>query len=327
MSLTSDKSAILQPKPTRRRSLGAVPLEVLTVSTATVLLFVISYLLVPGTMAGTTLATMIPFAAMLAIVGVGQTLVIQQRGIDLSVYQLIVFIGLLVSKFGYDNLFVGVVVAVAAAAAIGFLNGFLVSVVSITPLVATLATSALLTALIRTVSGGFPAMTNTSLQAFSHADVGGVSIMVLVAIAVVVLASLMVRKTVVGRRFVAVGANAAAARVAGIPPLPYQIATYVAASVIFAITAILQAGFIGTAYVTAGTDYVLPSIAVVVIGGTPFTGGKGSVVATAIAALFVTQLSQLVLALGAATSMQLMVQAFAIVVATSLRRLFFGRAK
>jgi ribose transport system permease protein len=70
-----------------------------------------------------------------------------------------------------------------------------------------------------------------------------------------------------------------------------------------------------------GAPYLLPAIAAVVVGGTPFTGGRGSLIAAAAAALFLSQLGQVTLALGAPTSIQLFVQAGALVVATALRYL------
>lgn len=81
----------------------------------------------------------------------------------------------------------------------------------------------------------------------------------------------------------------------------------------------LFTGFIGSASQTAGNDFLLPAIAAVIVGGTPFSGGRGSVIASGMAALFMTQLGQMVLALGAPTSMQLLVQALVIIVAAAIR--------
>jgi ribose transport system permease protein len=84
---------------------------------------------------------------------------------------------------------------------------------------------------------------------------------------------------------------------------------------------VLLAGYIGNATHTAGNDYLMPAIAAVVVGGTPFTGGRGSVIASGVAALFLAQLSQMVLALGAGSAIQLLVQALALLVATAIRLL------
>lgn len=295
--------------------------ELLAVTAATIVLFIISALVAPGTLRSSSLVAMLPFVAMLIMVGVGQTLVIQQRGVDLSVFGVVVLSGILVSKYGTDSLILGVFLALAAGAVVGFLNGFLVSVVHITPLVATLATNALLVAAVRSVSGGFPAATSPALKEFAQLKLLGVPLMVFLAILLVTIAAITLRKTVIGRRFVAVGANEEGANAAGINVLRYRIGTYMVAGLCFATAGILLAGKIGTAYTNAGSEYLLASIAVVVIGGTPFTGGKGSVVATAVASLFLIQLGQMVLAVGAPTSLQLLVQALAIVVATCLQHI------
>jgi ribose transport system permease protein len=120
-----------------------------------------------------------------------------------------------------------------------------------------------------------------------------------------------------------VGANPLAAQSSGVKVLRYQIEAYVVAAACYAIAGVLLAGFVRYASPTAGSDYLLPSIAAVVIGGTPFTGGRGSVVASGATALFMAQLGQMVLALGAGPPQQLLVQAVAILAATSIRRVPF----
>jgi ribose transport system permease protein len=99
------------------------------------------------------------------------------------------------------------------------------------------------------------------------------------------------------------------------------------AAVCYALAGILLAGHVQTAVPDAGNSYLLPVIAAVVVGGTPFTGGRGSVVATAVAAVFLTQLLQVVLALGAPSSTQLIVQSIAIAAATGLRYLPWARLR
>ena len=81
----------------------------------------------------------------------------------------------------------------------------------------------------------------------------------------------------------------------------------------------MLSGFIGNAAQNAGVDYLLPGVAAAVVGATPLTGGRGSVVASGVAALFISQLGQMVLSMGATPAAQLLVQALAIVVATGIR--------
>jgi ribose transport system permease protein len=99
----------------------------------------------------------------------------------------------------------------------------------------------------------------------------------------------------------------------------YQLGTYVVASICYGAAGVLLAGFLQNSSISAGGDYLLPTVAAVVLGGTSLLGGSGSVVATAIGALFLTQLQQVVLGMGAASSVQLIVQGGVIALAVGLR--------
>ncbi|MBR0896696.1 ABC transporter permease [Bradyrhizobium tropiciagri] len=290
---------------------------------ATIGLFAASALLAPGSVTIGSLASMLPFAGILAIVAVGQTLVIQQRGLDMSSAGMVSLAGTIAASVGVltNSIIIAVVAALIAAVVLGIVNGILTSKIGISPLVATLATNAVLIGGVRSTTGNAPISVPESLQAIAHARVAGVPSNILLAVMVVAIAWIVMHKTTIGRRFVAVGINPSAAASAGISLLTYQIGTYVAAALCFAVGGLLLAGFIGSASHTAGNDYLMPAIAAVVVGGTPFTGGRGSVIASAVAALFMTQLSQLVLALGASSAVQLLVQATAILMATALRNL------
>jgi ribose transport system permease protein len=83
----------------------------------------------------------------------------------------------------------------------------------------------------------------------------------------------------------------------------------------------LIAGFLGTPGIGAGNDYLLPTIAAVVLGGTVLAGGLGSVAATAVGAVFLTQLEQVVLGMGAPSSVQLIIQGSIIAFGMALRNL------
>jgi ribose transport system permease protein len=279
-------------------------------------LFLVSALFAPGTVRISAILAMLPFAAILAIV-------IQQRGLDMSLAGTMSVAGVLFSTLGTtpDRLPWALVAAVASAGVVGFINGMLVTRVNISPVVATLSTNAIVVGLVRSVSGGSPVSVSQTVVDISHLSLAGVPMTVLLALAFVVLVNAHTRRTIYGRRFVAIGANPSAAAAAGCRVFAYQVGTYVVAGGCYAVAGVLFAGFIGSASQTAGDDYLLPAIASVVVGGTPFTGGKGSVVASGLAALFMTQLGQFVLALGAGTSTQLLVQAVAIVLAVAMRAL------
>jgi ribose transport system permease protein len=113
----------------------------------------------------------------------------------------------------------------------------------------------------------------------------------------------------VGRYFEAVGASSVGARAAGLESHRFRVSTYVGAALLYWAAGVLLAGVVQTPSVFQGDSYLLPSVAAVVLGGTSLLGGRGSAVASAIAALFLSQLDQLVLTTGVNSAIQNLVQA------------------
>lgn len=290
---------------------------------ATGLLFAISAVVAPGTVTESSLQGMVPFAAILAVAAAGQTLVIQQRGLDLSLPGMISLATVLMTKIPAGNndlILTALLVTLAAAVVAGVINGLAVTRFGITPLVATLGVNALLvgTVLFLT-SGTSTAAAPMALANMALARTLGVPNTALVAIVLIAVIALVIRFTIPGRRFVAVGANPVAAHAAGIPVARYLMGTYIAAAVCYAIAGVLLTGFLGIPGALPGDNYLLPSIAAVVLGGTSLAGGTGSVVATAVGAVFLTQLGLVVRALGAPQSVQLILQGVIIAVGMGLR--------
>jgi ribose transport system permease protein len=290
---------------------------------ATAILFAVSPLLAPGSLGKSALLSMLPFAAVLAIASIGQTLVIQQRGLDLSVPGMITLTTILVTKVPNGDagkLPEAIGLVVVACVCSGLISGLAITRFGITPLVATLGTGALLQgAILQITNGTATVSTPSALDSFALAKTLGIPNTVWIAVAVVVVVSIVIRSTVVGRRFVAVGASPRAARAAGIRVQRYEVATYIVAALTYGIAGVLIAGYLRTPGIATGNDYLLPTIAAVVLGGTSLAGGSGSVIATAIGALFLTQLEQVVLGMGAPDAVQLVIQGAIIALGMALR--------
>jgi ribose transport system permease protein len=292
---------------------------------ATALLFALSPLLARGSVDQSALLSTLPFAAILAIASIGQTLVVQQRGLDLSVPGMITLSTIIVTKYpnGHDGrLPVAIGLIAAACIGSGLLSGVAVTRFSVTPLVATLGVNALLMGVVLQItSGSATAAAPPGLARFALEKTFGIPNTVIIAIVAVVIVAAAVRTSVVGRRFVLVGANPAAAHAAGLRVRRYVRSTYILASLVYGAAGILVAGFLGTPGIGAGNDYLLPTIAAVVLGGTSLAGGTGSVVATAAGALFLTQLEQVVLGSGAGVSGQYLIQGAIIALGMAIRNL------
>ena len=281
------------------------------------LLLLACTVLLPRSINPATLMSIIPFAAFLTIAAMGQAIVIMGRGIDLSVPAIVgltcsVLLG--VSQGSNDRLLLAVFAALAVAVAVGAVNGLLIAVLKLNALIVTLAVGA--------VTTGINLWYRQSLAAESKvppalADLGsarlfGIPSTVWLAFAVLALITLLLRKTIIGRRFEAVGANPRAAYATGVEITRYQAGAYILASLLYGMMSLLLAGFIRNPTQDVGAPYLLAPIAAAVLGGTAISGGIGSMVAVAGAALFLVQLDQSLKMIGLPTSNQMILQGIAI---------------
>jgi ribose transport system permease protein len=302
---------------------------------ATALLFAISPLVADGSLRLSSLQSTLPFAGVLAIVAVGQTLVIQQRGLDLAVPGMISLAAIVVTRVADGQggrIWFAVLVALGACVVAGLFSALAIVYLGITPLVATLAVNALLLgSILKLTSGSSTSTAPHALAAFASHRILGFSAIVWISIAIVAIVGAVSRTTVVGRRFTMIGTSPMAAYAAGYPVLRYRLVTYCLAGLFYGIGAILLAGYVRTPGLSAGDTYLLPSIAAVVLGGTSPSGGAGTVVGTLGGALFLTQLQQIVFGAGAPQSIQLIIQAAAIGIGMAIRtvpwRQWLGRRR
>lgn len=294
----------------------------------TVGLVAVSAVFTPQVLSGSSLNGMLPLAAVLSIAALGQTLVIQQRGFDLSIPGAMTLSAVVVTRVaGGDDgqLLTAVLLALAAGVAVGVTNAALVSWVGVTPLVATLGVNALASGAVRSYSGGVPTNAAPGLNDFALGSVAGVPNTVIVAIVLAAAVATFIGRSTGGRRFVASGENPRAARAAGVRVNRYVFAAYVISGFLAAVAGILLAGFLRTPSIDLGQPYLLSTIAAVVLGGTLLTGGRGRPIGTVIGALFLTLLVQFVITLGAPTSVQFIVQAVVIGVAVAIQRIDWPR--
>jgi ribose transport system permease protein len=298
-----------------------------TVSAATLALIAASLLFAPSSLSRGTLLTMLPFAAALAVAALGQTLVVMQGGIDLSAAGGFSLYVVILTKYpAGDNseLFPAIVIAFLAAIAAGSLNGLLIGRMRLNPIVATLGTNALLFGAVLWYSGGIPTTTTARLASFGGGLWLGIPTPVYLAVGVTAVVAVAVKMTPAGRRFEGIGANERAARTAGLRVERHRAGAYVWAQILYCVAAVLHAGIVNQPTAYEGNNYLLPTVAAVVLGGTSLRGGRGNLVATAIAALFLSQLDQFVLALGVSYATRTLVQAAALAFGVALYSVNWG---
>jgi fructose transport system permease protein len=244
----------------------------------------------------TNLSLVLQQVAVVGALGVGQTIIVLTAGIDLSVGATMILAQSVMAQVAYSHGVPGplaLLVGILVGAAGGAVNGILVSRVKLPPFIATLGTLSIFSAIGliysqgQTVEGAnLPDLLNWTGDVFAvgsfHITTG-----VLVMLALYAVFSVVLRYTAWGRHLYAVGDDADAAQLAGIRVSRVLLSAYVVAGVIFAITAWVLIGRVGSADPNAGANANLDSITAVVIGGISLFGGRGVLVGTLIGALIV----------------------------------------
>ncbi|GAB1479287.1 ABC transporter permease [Paracoccaceae bacterium] len=236
------------------------------------------------------------------VLAIAATLVIITGGIDLSVGTLMTFTaviaGVVLTFLGMALPF-GIIAAIAAGAACGFISGSLIARMKIPPFIATLGMMLILKGLSLVISGTKPIYFNDT-PSFPMLSTGsfigsvvpglpvpnGVVILFLLALAI----SWVLNRTTLGRYCFALGSNEEAVRLSGVNADGWKVAIYALAGGICGIAGLLIASRLNSAQPALGLGYELDAIAAVVIGGTSLAGGRGSVLGTIIGALIMSVL-------------------------------------
>ena len=307
--------------------------RLLIAAIATTALIVGGGAIAPSTVSISALQLMLPFFAVLAVASIGQHLVIQQRGLDLSVAGIMSFSAVIVSALpsseaGVPETLAFVALALTMGLGVGAVNGVLVALLRVNSLVASIGMNSLMLGITMHVTRGFSQQVPLPLNKFGVGKFLEVPLTIYVMLVIAAIAIFVLEKTTVGRRFAASSVNPDAAIAVGIPLNGYRIATYALAGLCYAAAGVLLAGYVLSPTVFSGMPYLLATVAAVVVGGNPIGGGaRGSVTATILGALFLTYLGQLVLAVGFETSAQNIVQAIIIIASVGVvevgRRLRF----
>jgi ribose transport system permease protein len=323
----SPETGAVAPRVATRVRLSAASLPILL---ATIALFVVCGITQPDSIHHSALFGMLPLAGVLAILAMGQTLVIQQGGIDLSVPGMVSLTLVMVTHIPSNDpgkMGLSIVLAFAATFAAGLVTGFVVSYLRVTAIVATLGMNAVLYGFVLQISGSNTTSAPEALSTFAGGKFIGIPNAVCIAIVLALVCTLIIKRTIFGRRFEAVGSGMLGARAAGLEARRYQMGAYGAAALLYCAGGVLLAGIINTPNLFEGDSYLLPTVAAVVLGGTSLLGGRGSVIATAIAALFISQLDQYVIVLGANNGVQNLVDAGALGAGLAIYSVPWGRLR
>lgn len=315
--------------PTRSKQIRAGLLQILRsqatkIGCATALLLVFGAFLAPSTVSTGAILTMLPLVAILGISAIGQHLVIQLRGFDLSVVGIMSFAAVVVTALPHSGAgaweTVGyIAIALGMGLTVGCANGLMVTSLGVPALVTTIGVNSFLLGATVFTSHGFSHQAPQFLNDIGLGHFLDIPVTVYIMLTFVAIAVFLTAKTRVGRRFVAIGVNPLAAVAIGIPLDSYRVAAYALAGLSYAGAGVILAGYFRSPTIFCGAPYLLATVAAVVIAGNSIAGGlRGSVLATALGAFFLTYLGQLVLAAGFDTSIQYIVEALIVIGSVAL---------
>ncbi|OQY08653.1 MAG: ribose ABC transporter permease [Marinitoga sp. 4572_148] len=222
-----------------------------------------------------------------AIIAFGMTLVILTGGIDLSVGSVFALSAVVMaSVLKGGSVFLGILVALAVGAAMGFANGFIIAKGRIQPFIATLATMAIGRSLTLVYTQGMPITgLPSSFRIIGRGSFLGLPYPIIIMLSIFFLIWFISKNTKLGLYTYAIGGNETAAKLSGVKVVKYKIIIYMISGVLSAISAMLLTARLNSAQPTFGSGYELDAIAAVVLGGASLSGGKGSVVGTIFGAL------------------------------------------
>jgi rhamnose transport system permease protein len=264
--------------------------------------------------------------SLVLVVAMGQTAVVITRGIDVSVGSIMAVagmtVGMLFQQNHIDSLALGVVGVVVIGGLAGAVNGFLVAAAGVPPIIATLGTLGVYRALAFVVSNG-KTVSDVDLplgvrQIALAGPLGGKSVpwLVVIAFAIALVTFVLLRYTRLGRNAYAIGGNAAAARLRGVPVRRVVFAAYVFSGAMAGFAGLLSASHYGSINPEQiGSGRELAAIAAVAVGGVSIFGGTGGVPGVVLGALLLGTIETALTVLGIAPGWQLVAYGGAILLA------------
>jgi ribose transport system permease protein len=226
--------------------------------------------------------------AVIGIVAAPGTLLMTAGQFDLSVGSSTALTSVILANLALSHTMTfSVAVAVAAAIGVGVINGFLVTVVGINPLITTLGTLAAFRGLSDVIAKG----QSVGVDGFTWLGTGrpfaNIPVPVLVLVAVLLLTAVLMRYTIFGRAMYAIGANPAAARLAGIRVGPCIFFAFVLTAAACALSGLILTSQLSVGSGLFGIGMELSVITAIVLGGASLSGGRGSILGTAVGLLII----------------------------------------
>jgi ribose transport system permease protein len=259
----------------------------------------------------------------------GQMVVVTASGIDLSVGSVLALSGvasaiLATQGTGFASLGlpaeIALLLALAIGALAGVINGLAVTQLRVAPIIATLASMTFIRGIVYTWTNGIPIYSGLPAM-YSWLGAGYVAGVIPVSVVILILTYLtlwlLLHRTIFGTYVYAIGGNAEAARLAGIPIKTVTILTYVLCALLAALVGIMVAGRVHSAQPLAGNGWELDTITAVALGGVSLFGGRGNLLKVFLASLMLALLSNGFVLLGLSSYAQMITKGLILLLAVA----------
>ncbi len=258
--------------------------------------------------------------AVVAIVALGQALVIIARGIDLSVGSVIglsaVCSAITLDVTGSNAL--ALAAGLGAGLFAGALNGLMVTQFRINPFIATLGMLSIARGVALLMTGGIPVTYMGWAEVLGAGRIWDIPVSVILMIVLALIVHLIATRTVTGREIYAVGDNPKAARLAGIDTSRIRMIVFAFCGLLSGLGGIILAGNLASADPNLGMGYELDVIAAVILGGTALSGGRGSIIGVFIGAMLMALLNNAFVLLGISAYWQVVTKGLIIILAVGI---------
>lgn len=264
-------------------------------------------------------------SSVIAVIAIGQSVVILTGGIDLSVGSIVGFVGILGGLLMKAGMPIGLVcvVLIIMGILIGMSNGALISYGKIPAFIVTLGSLQIIRGVTMVVNSGKPISGfPEGLRAIMNTKIMGMPISILYVFILYAIIMTIMKRTRLGRWIYAIGGNAKAAKLAGVKTRKIELYAYAMSGLFAAVGGILLLSRLSYADPNAGSGYELDAIAAVVIGGIAMSGGKGNIGNTLVGALILGMLKCGLQILNVPVYFQTIIIGLAIITAV-----FFDKAK
>ena len=239
------------------------------------------------------------------IVAVGMTFVILTGGIDLSVGSVFALGGVLAAYGSNLGLLGALLLPLVICGVIGLLQGLLVAYAKMAPFIVTLAGLLAVRGLVLAITAGgstTPLVKDPAFTAIGQGGVLGIHWTVVMAVAAVIIGSVVLTRTRAGQAIFAVGGSESASTFMGLPVARVKLSVYIVSGLCAGLAGALNAGYSSSGVPTVGVGLELSAISAVVIGGTLLVGGRGSLVGTLAGVLLLSVIQNMINQVGSLSS-------------------------